>query len=421
MLVEPALAINEDMMRGFVKLRRIASIDGTSAGVTPVVSRGNDLEMGFFGSFGKFNILFGDGLLVQIIAEIVCSEPNGLYVGIEIVGRAFLHVKGQYRVKSVAVPSLIIDFKLDQALEHRGVVRDIQVVVAFHLERRTIAEQLHPLATEILHSDIADAVIRIAGVDTLVFIMRVDGTEGSHMRGQGIFAMNRLLAWGHHQITIHGHSIYVVEVVGDCEVVVHGGGLAARLGDGGGHVEITERVGFPQAVPIAIVGVVGMGGLQLHGLAANAARNILELDHVAVFNMGAQHQHHGPQLRHIYIGVVVRPAKRDLRYVVVRVDHREDAVHRRCRLPLGAVAGLRGTDFHLAFLTRQGDGVATHGRRTFQHFELHRQSRGCCGIHRKWCVEGELVGDGVKLDELRGQSRRGMTHHDVVEAAVRRT
>ena len=418
-LVETMFAVHEHMVRGLMELCRIAGVVGAARGVAPVVARGDDFQMGFLGTLGKLEVHLRHGLRVGIITEVILAEPDGLHVTVEVIGCAFLHVEGQDGVEAPVLPDFVVHLKLDQALQDGGIVGDVDVVVALHTERRTVAEQLHPLATVVLDAHITDMVVWIAvAVDALMVVMCVDGGKGTHMGRQGIFAAGNL-AWGtDDEVTVHGHDVNIVEVVGNSEAVSDGGRLAAALGNTGRHVEVTERSGFPHGKPITIVGVVGISGLQLYGLSVHIAMHVFKLDDVAVLDVGTQHQHHRLQFGHIDVEAFVGSADGDFGREVVGVDHLESAVHSRCGLPLRAVARLDGTDFHDAFLTCQGDGVTLKCGGTFHQLEANRQSRGGGGVEFKRRVEDEFVGDGVKFDELRGQSGGDVSHHNIVEATV---
>ena len=138
-----------------------------------------------------------------------------------------------------------------------------------------------------------------------------------------------------------------------------------------------------------------------------------------MFDVSAQQQHHRLQLLHVDVQVVVRSANGDFWRVVVGVNDFKRAIDGRRGLPLGAVARLCGTHLHDAFLSAEGDGVAAQSGGSFEDFERDRQSRGGRGVELEGLVADELVGYGLKLNELRCQSGRGVAHHEVVEAAVR--
>ena len=202
-------------------------------------------------------------------------------------------------------------------------------------------------------------------------------------------------------------------------MVADSGRLATALCDAGRQVEVAESDGLPHGVPIAVFRILWVGRLQLHCLTADTTTHIFKLDDIAVFDISAQHQQHGFQFGHIDVETFIRSADGDFRREVVGVDHFKRAVDRGSGLPLGAIARLSGSNLHGALLSRQRDGVALQCGRTFHNLEADRQSRGSRGIDLERLVEDELVGNGIKLNELRSQACRYVAHSNIVEAAMR--
>ena len=147
------------------------------------------------------------------------------------------------------------------------------------------------------------------------------------------------------------------------------------MGDGHGHVIGTFARGCPSGVPIAVIGVVGIVGLQVQFKSIDVAFHLFKLNGVGMFDIGTQHNHDGIlEIGHIHLGAFVRTTDGDFRSVVFRIDNIERTSHRRSGLPLRAVASLDGFHLHRAFLTCEGQDIAFDGGRTLGNLKGHRQS-----------------------------------------------
>ena len=195
------------------------------------------------------------------------------------------------------------------------------------------------------------------------------------MGGEGIFTMVGLDSGSHHQIAVEGGNHHVIVVGAHLEGVGCCGGLATGLGDADSHVVVSCRRRGPGGVPIAVFGIVGIVGLQGQLVSIDIAFHPFEFQHVAVVDIGTQHNHHGiVEIGHINLGAFVGATNGDFWAVVLRIDDVEAACNGWGGHPLRAVASLFGTYFHGAFLAGQGEDVAFHGGGSFSDFEGHGKS-----------------------------------------------
>ena len=413
-------AVDLDVVRSLVELGGVAGVVGSVADIAPVVTRSGDLQVRLLHTRIEGDLARLDRTHIFVIAEGIVAIPEFHHIDIRIVGRTFGVFKdGGGVVAGARLILFAIVFELHQALQHGGVVGHVEVIDAFHAEGGDVTAELHPFATVVLHAHIALVVVGVAvAVHAVVQVMQVDGVEGVDMGRERKFAVGiEVLKIGHH-LAVEGGDGDVVVVGGHLKGVGSRGGLAACLDDAHGHVVGAGAGRRPGGVPVAVLGVVGIVGLQGQFLTIDGGFHFFKLQDVAMVDVGTQHDHHGVlEVGHIDLGAFVGTADGDLRGVVFGVHHIERTGHRRGGLPFGAVARLDGAYLYQAFLAGEGEDITIHGGRTLGNLEGHGQTRSGRGLQGDGVVIHQLVGDAGEVDELRSQSARDITDDQVVETA----
>ena len=231
------------------------------------------------------------------------------------------------------------------------------------------------------------------------------------MGREGILAIvGKVLCSGYH-LTVECGDHDIIIVGGYFKGVGSRGDLASRLGDRHGHIVGTFARGRPSGVPIAVVRVVRIVGLQEQLLSIDIAFHLFKLKDGAMFNVSTQHHHDGVlEVGHIHFGAFVRSTDGDIRCIIFGVDHIERTGYRRSGLPAGAITRLCGTHFHETLFTRKGKDVAVQSGGALDDFKGHRKSRSGRGLQRNRFVVNQLVGDFDKIDELCRQATRNITN-----------
>ena len=364
------------MVRGLIELGSIACVVAVISTAAPIVACRCNFQQGGLRFIAKRIVDDGNRLLVGVVAEGKCAEPNFVDIGIEVIRRALGKAENQGGVIPATAPTLHIELQLDQALQQGGIVTHVDVVLALDAEGGAITEQLNPFAAVVTHLHASHTIVAVAVVvHTGVVVMRHNLVEGTHMRGHGIVAFGAVMCRVTDEVAMHGHHIQVAfNVAGHLKAVTESRGLVARLRHTDRHIETAETAWCPETIIITIVRIVGIFSLKADFFSVNTRRDVGELDDFGVFDIGRDDNHHWVNLIKIHFGSFVRTTDLYFRLVSIRIHDLEGLHHIRSRQPVG-IAGLGGLQLHDARLTCQSQNVAVDGSRTFHHLKADGQSR----------------------------------------------
>ena len=124
--------------------------------------------------------------------------------------------------------------------------------------------------------------------------MRHNLAEGSDMRGHGIVAFGAVVRRVADKVAVYGHHIQMaIDVVRHLEAIAECRRLVAALRHTDGHIVGAETQRRPEAVIIAVVGVLWIIGLKRDFLSVDARSDFGELDDFGMLNICRNHNHHG--------------------------------------------------------------------------------------------------------------------------------
>ena len=299
MLVEPVLAVHQDVVCGLIELGGVAGVVGVVGAAGPVVARRGELQPRGLGVLAEGVGHEGEG-----------AKPDLVHVGIEVVGRAFSEAEDEVGVVARAGPRLHVELNLHQALQHRGVVAHVDVVLTLHAEGGDVAEQLQPLASVVAYLHAAYPIITVAvAVHAVVVVMGQYLIERAHMRGQGVVASGAVVNRVADEVAVKRQYVQMaVDVVSHLKMVGVGSRFATALGHADGHFVVAEARGRPEAIVIAVVRVVGIVGVEADLLSVDACSDIRELDDLGVLDVGRDDDHDGVNLIQIDLCPFIRAA-----------------------------------------------------------------------------------------------------------------